>query len=160
MDTRFQAARVSYGRETAWSRSIVIRYLMSHWHTTPFEMASIKLHVKPPIFVVGGYGIGREPVNEYSARYSVLDREFYVPCRPRSSPRSLSNNRQGRGARLEGDEAERVLAMLREDASRTTTTTFLECLTSVRTVQSSDPTRVGVARETARMNLTLNTYTQ
>ena len=75
-----QAARVSYGRGT---RSMsndrgLIRYLMRHRHTTPFEMCEIKLHVKLPIFVARQWIRHRTAnVNEYSARYSIMDREFY-----------------------------------------------------------------------------------
>ena len=156
-----QAARVSYGRGT---RAVsedrgLIRYLMSHWHTTPFEMASIKLHVKLPIFVARQWIRHRTAsVNEYSARYSVLDREFYIPESTQLATQS-SQNRQGRGATLEGDEAERVLTMLREDASRNYDN-YLEMLNEREDGSILDPTRSGLARELARMNLTLNTYTQ
>jgi thymidylate synthase (FAD) len=156
-----QAARVSYGRGT---RAVsedrgLIRYLLSHWHTTPFEMAEIKLHVKLPIFVARQWIRHRTAsVNEYSARYSVLDREFYIP-EPAQLAMQSSQNRQGRGATLEGDEAERVLAMLREDASRNYDN-YLGMLNEREDGSILDPARVGVARELARMNLTLNTYTQ
>ena len=156
-----QAARVSYGRGT---RAVsedrgLIRYLMSHWHTTPFEMAEIKLHVKLPIFVARQWIRHRTAsVNEYSARYSVLDREFYVP-EPAQLATQTSNNRQGRGATLDGEEAERVLKILREDASHNYDN-YLEMLNERDDGSILDPTRLGVARELARMNLTLNTYTQ
>ena len=77
-----QAARVSYGRGTRKLREDagLIRYLMRHRHTTPFEMCEIKLHVKLPIFVARQWVRHRTAnVNEYSARFSILDREFYVP---------------------------------------------------------------------------------
>ena len=79
-----QAARISYGKgTTTWSRDRgLIRYLMRHKHTTPFEMCEIKFHVKLPIFVARQWIRHRTAnVNEYSARYSVLDKEFYVPDR-------------------------------------------------------------------------------
>src|SRR5262250_2862207 len=77
-----QAARVSYGRGTkrvSEDRGL-IRYLMRHHHSTPFEMCEIKYHVKLPIFVARQWVRHRTAnVNEYSARYSVLDKEFYIP---------------------------------------------------------------------------------
>jgi thymidylate synthase (FAD) len=78
-----QAARVSYGQGTKHARddSGLIRYLMRHWHSTPFEMCEIKLHVKLPVFVARQWIRHRTAnVNEYSARYSILDREFYIPA--------------------------------------------------------------------------------
>lgn len=158
-----QAARVSYGRGT---RKIsedrgLIRYLMRHWHTTPFEMASIKLHVKLPIFVARQWIRHRTAsVNEYSARYSIMDREFYIPA-PEHLAAQSSVNRQGRGETLVGEEAERVLALLREDAGRTYDN--YEWMLNEETGEGGaerDPDRAGLARELARMNLTLNTYTQ
>src|SRR6202140_952282 len=77
-----QAARVSYGRGTrrvSEARGL-INYLMRHRHTTPFEMCEIKYHVKLPIFVARQWIRHRTAnVNEYSARYSILDKEFYIP---------------------------------------------------------------------------------
>ena len=79
-----QAARVSYGKgtkKTSEDRGL-IRYLMRHRHSTPFEMCEIKLHVKLPIFVARQWVRHRTAnINEYSARYSILDKEFYVPDR-------------------------------------------------------------------------------
>ena len=77
-----QAARVSYGAGTRKVREdrALIRYLLRHRHTTPFEMCELKLHIKAPIFVARQWLRHRTAsVNEYSARYSRLDREFYVP---------------------------------------------------------------------------------
>jgi thymidylate synthase (FAD) len=115
-----QAARVSYGRGTKKVQEDrgLIRYLMRHHHTTPFEMAEIKLHVKLPIFVARQWIRHRTAnVNEYSARYSILDNEFYVPKTEHLAAQS-SANRQGRGSVLEGGEAARVLSLLIEDAER------------------------------------------
>src|ERR1700736_2263250 len=115
-----QAARVSYGRGT---RKVsedqgLINYLMRHRHTTPFEMCEIKYHVKLPIFVARQWIRHRTAnVNEYSARYSILDNEFYVPA-PEHLAAQAKTNRQGRGDVLQVREAERVLALLREDAER------------------------------------------
>src|SRR5512132_4023526 len=138
-----QAARVSYGRGTrrVSEDAGLIRYLMRHRHTTPFEMCEIKYHVKLPIFVARQWIRHRTAnVNEYSARYSILDREFYIPAPEQLAAQSASN-RQGRGAVLDGAEAAEVL---NEDEAGT----------------QRDPSRQGLARELARMNLTLNTYTQ
>ena len=115
-----QAARVSYGRGTkkvSEDRGL-INYLIRHRHTTPFEMCEIKYHVKLPIFVARQWIRHRTAnVNEYSARYSILDREFYIPAPEHLAAQSRVNN-QGRGETLSGDEAARVLALLRDDANR------------------------------------------
>ncbi len=115
-----QAARVSYGRGTKAVQNDegLIRYLMRHWHSTPFEMCEVKFHVKLPVFVARQWIRHRTAnVNEYSARYSILDREFYIPAPENLNAQSAVNN-QGRGAMLEGAEAQRVLDWLREDAGR------------------------------------------
>jgi thymidylate synthase (FAD) len=148
-----QAARVSYGAGTKHVQNDegLIRYLMRHWHSTPFEMCEIKLHVKLPVFVARQWIRHRTAnVNEYSARYSILDREFYIPAPENLAAQSTVNN-QGRGAVLEGEEAQRVLTMLREDADRSYDH-YQEML--------SDDGQQGLARELARMNLPANIYTQ
>jgi thymidylate synthase (FAD) len=102
-----QAARVSYGRGTrrVSEDAGLIRYLMRHRHSTPFEMCEIKYHVKLPIFVARQWIRHRTAnVNEYSARYSILDREFYLPAPEHLAAQSVSN-RQGRGDVLAGEEA-------------------------------------------------------
>lgn len=155
-----QAARVSYGRGTKKVQEDrgLINYLLRHWHTTPFEMAEIKLHVKLPIFVARQWIRHRMAnVNEYSARYSVMDREFYVPS-PEHLAAQSSVNRQGRGDLLTGQEAQDVLAMLREDASRNYDH-YVEMLNDPAEGSYSED-RAGLARELARMNLTMNVYTQ
>jgi thymidylate synthase (FAD) len=156
-----QAARVSYGRGTKAANEDrgLIRYLMRHRHTTPFEMCEIKYHVKLPIFVARQWIRHRTAnVNEYSARYSVLDREFYIPA-PAQLAAQSAVNRQGRGAVLDGAEAARVLDLLREDATRNYDH-YLEMLNEDEEGRPRDSSRQGLARELARMNLTLNTYTQ
>ena len=156
-----QAARVSYGRGTrrVSEDAGLIRYLMRHRHTTPFEMCAIKFHVKLPIFVARQWIRHRTAnVNEYSARYSILDREFYIPA-PEQLAAQSTVNRQGRGAVLEGDEAARVLDLLRADATQTYDH-YAEMLNETADGTPRDPNRTGLARELARMNLTLNTYTQ
>jgi thymidylate synthase (FAD) len=153
-----QAARVSYGRGTkrVQEDTGLIRYLMRHRHTTPFEMCEIKFHVKLPIFVARQWIRHRTAsVNEYSARYSILDKEFYIPAPEHLAAQSTSN-RQGRGNVLQGDEAAQALAILREDAERTYTNYAM----MLNEGETADPNRQGLARELARMNLTLNTYTQ
>ena len=156
-----QAARVSYGRGTkrVQEDAGLIRYLMRHRHSTPFEMCEIKYHVKLPIFVARQWIRHRTAnVNEYSARYSILDREFYIPAPEHLAAQSVSN-RQGRGDVLDGDDAARVLDILRDDAMRTYDH-YAEMLNEDETGAPRDPGRPGLARELARMNLTLNTYTQ
>jgi thymidylate synthase (FAD) len=147
-----QAARVSYGRGTrkVTEDAGLIRYLMRHRHSTPFEMCEIKYHVKLPIFVARQWIRHRTAnVNEYSARYSILDREFYIPA-PEHLAAQSSANRQGRGAVLTGAAAERVLTLLRQDAGT--------CHDHYAAMLEED--QGGLARELARMNLTLNIYTQ
>lgn len=115
-----QAARVSYGHGTRKRRddSGLINYLMRHKHTTPFEMAEIKLHIKLPIFVARQWIRHRTAsVNEYSARYSILDREFYVPEADRLATQSMTN-RQGSGDELKKEEIEYVLKEIRQNAVR------------------------------------------
>ncbi len=156
-----QAARVSYGKGTkkvSTDRGL-IRYLMRHWHSTPFEMCEIKLHVKLPIFVARQWIRHRTAnVNEYSARYSVLDKEFYIPAPEHLAAQSASN-RQGRAEALPADQADEVLAILRGDAERTYRH-YEWMLNEDHEGRTLDDARTGVARELARMNLTLNTYTQ
>ncbi|AWN49345.1 FAD-dependent thymidylate synthase [Methylobacterium terrae] len=156
-----QAARVSYGRGTrriSEDRTL-IRYLMSHWHSTPFEMAEIKLHVKLPIFVARQWIRHRmASVNEYSARYSILDREFYLPAYENMAAQSTTN-RQGRGVVLGPDEAAQVLEILRTDAERNYDH-YVWMLNESADGSRPDDERAGLARELARMNLTLNSYTQ
>jgi thymidylate synthase (FAD) len=156
-----QAARVSYGRGTrrVSEDAGLIRYLMRHRHSTPFEMCEIKFHVKLPIFVARQWIRHRTAnVNEYSARYSVLDREFYIPA-PAQLAAQSDVNRQGRGDVLQGDEAAHVLQLLREDAARCYDH-YAEMLNEDEAGNVADPQRQGLARELARINLTVNMYTQ
>jgi thymidylate synthase (FAD) len=156
-----QAARVSYGKGTKKVQEDkgLINYLIRHRHTTPFEMCEIKFHVKLPIFVARQWIRHRTAnVNEYSARYSIMDREFYIPAPDHLAAQSRTN-RQGRGEVLEGDEAKEVLALLKSDAEH--------CYASYEAMLNEDENgepkangRKGLARELARMNLTLNAYTQ
>jgi len=156
-----QAARVSYGKGTkkVSTDSGLIKYLMRHWHSTPFEMCEIKYHVKLPIFIARQWIRHRTAnVNEYSARYSILDKEFYLPAPEHLASQSQSN-RQGRGNILEGDKAKKVLDLLKTDAERTYSN-YEEMLNERYDGSVIDENETGLARELARMNLTLNTYTQ
>ena len=148
-----QAARVSYGEGTKKSRDdkSLIFYLMRHWHSTPFEMCEVKLHVKLPVFVARQWIRHRTAnVNEYSARYSILDNEFYIPKSENLASQSSSNN-QGRGDVLEGEEAKKVIQILKNDSLR-----------SYKSYEKmlSKENKKGLARELARMNLPTNIYTQ
>ena len=156
-----QAARVSYGKGTKQvsTDSGLIKYLMRHWHSTPFEMCEIKYHVKLPIFIARQWIRHRTAnVNEYSARYSILDKEFYLPAQEHLAAQSKSN-RQGRGDVLEGKQAKKVLDLLKNDAERTYEN-YETMLNEKYDGSIIDENGVGLARELARMNLTLNTYTQ
>jgi thymidylate synthase (FAD) len=156
-----QAARVSYGKGTkkVSEDAGLIRYLMRHWHSTPFEMCEIKFHVKLPMFVARQWIRHRTAnVNEYSARYSILDREFYVPQPQHLAAQSKINN-QGRGEVLEGAEATRALEWLKNDA--------LQCYDHYQQMLNldasgnvRDESQQGLARELARMNLPVSAYTQ
>lgn len=156
-----QAARVSYGRGTKQSREDrgLIRYLMRHRHSTPFEMCEIKFHIKLPMFVARQWIRHRTAnVNEYSARYSILDREFYVPAPEHLAAQSASN-RQGRGDVLQGEEAARVLDIIKRDAT-SCYDHYEEMLNADAEGNMLDENRTGLARELARMNLPVNFYTQ
>ncbi len=156
-----QAARVSYGKGTkkVSTDSGLIKYLMRHWHSTPFEMCEIKYHIKLPIFIARQWIRHRTAnVNEYSARYSILDKEFYLPKAEHLAAQS-QNNRQGRGQVLEGDKAKKVLDLLKSDAEQTYKN-YEMMLNEKYDGSTIDKNSPGLARELARMNLTLNTYTQ
>ena len=156
-----QSARVSYGKGTkkVSTDSGLIKYLMRHRHSTPFEMCEIKYHVKLPIFIARQWIRHRTAnVNEYSARYSILDKEFYMPSKDNLAAQSASN-RQGRGDLINGKQAEDILNILKEDAERTYDN--YELMLNERFDGTTiDKNNKGLARELARMNLTLNTYTQ
>jgi thymidylate synthase (FAD) len=156
-----QAARVSYGAGTRNVRNDrgLIRYLMRHRHTTPFEMCELKLHVKLPIFIARQWIRHRTAnVNEYSARYSILDREFYMPAPSQLAEQSASN-RQGREKTLDAETSAQVLELLRRDAIQCYDTyeQLINDQGDGTPVREDDPQ---LARELARMNLNLNYYTQ
>ena len=156
-----QSARVSYGKGTKQVSTDegLIKYLMRHWHSTPFEMCEIKYHVKLPIFIARQWIRHRTAnVNEYSARYSILDKEFYIPAKEQLSAQSKIN-RQGRGELITGNQADEVLTILKDDATRAYEN--YEIMLNERYDGTTiDENKSGLARELARMNLTLNSYTQ
>ena len=156
-----QSARVSYGKGTKQISNDkgLIKYLMRHRHSTPFEMCEIKFHIKLPIFIARQWIRHRTAnVNEYSARYSILDKEFYIPSMENVAAQSTINN-QGRGEVLSSDEAAEVISILKKDAEQTYAN-YETLLNENPDGESIDSSKPGVARELARMNLTLNTYTQ
>ncbi|OAL99594.1 FAD-dependent thymidylate synthase [Wolbachia endosymbiont of Dactylopius coccus] len=144
-----QAARVSYGKGTKQisQDEALIKYLMRHHHTTPFEMCEIKFHVKLPIFVARQWIRHRTAnVNEYSARYSILDNEFYIP-KPEQIAKQSDNNKQGSGEAFDPNTSKEIMDSLTNDSNLVYShyEKFIE---------------QGLAREIARTNLTLNYYTQ
>ena len=156
-----QSARVSYGKGTKKISNDkgLIKYLMRHRHSTPFEMCEIKFHIKLPIFIARQWIRHRTAnVNEYSARYSILDKEFYIPSAENLAAQSAINN-QGRGDALTDDEASNVIQILKKDAEQTYSN-YETLLNESSEGNIIDERKSGIARELARMNLTLNTYTQ
>lgn len=155
------AARVSYGRGTRTVRENqgLINYLMRHRHTTPFEMCEIKFHVKLPIFVARQWIRHRTAsVNEYSARYSILDKEFYIPA-PENVAEQSKTNRQGRDAAIEREIAQRLIGLLRKE-SEIAYDNYEFYLNDNGSGKPRDEAHPQLARELARMSLTLNFYTQ
>lgn len=143
-----QAARVSYGagtKKTNEDRGL-IRYLLRHWHTTPFEMVEFKFHVAMPIFVARQWIRHRTAnVNEYSARYSLVPDRFYVPTR--DDVRSQSEtNRQGRGDSVDDETAEKFIAYIEKAAALH--------------ADYEELTERGLARELARIGLPQSVYTE
>ena len=156
-----QSARVSYGKGTKKISNDqgLIKYLMRHRHSTPFEMCEIKFHIKLPIFIARQWIRHRTAnVNEYSARYSILDKEFYIPSIENIASQSIINN-QGRGEVLSSEEASNVISILKADAEQTYAN-YESLLNESSEGGVLDENKSGIARELARMNLTLNTYTQ
>ncbi|MBY0501585.1 MAG: FAD-dependent thymidylate synthase [Alphaproteobacteria bacterium] len=156
-----QAARVSYGKGTKKKTEDrgLIHYLLRHAHTTPFEMCEIKFHVKLPFFVARQWLRHRTAnVNEYSARYSILDKEFYIPSQEHLASQSPTN-KQGRGETLSSEYSNYVIAMLRTDAENAYAH-YEELLNEDPDGNTLDSYKEGLARELARTNLSLNFYTQ
>lgn len=158
-----QAARVSYGTgtKTVQEDAGLIQYLMRHHHSTPFEMCEIKLHVKLPVFVARQWIRHRTAnVNEYSARYSILDKEFYIPEPERIALQS-STNRQGSGEHTSEEIANQFIRNLSEDANEL----YDQYIFHTTEGEFEDKEGytlhgMGISRELARMNLPANIYTQ
>jgi thymidylate synthase (FAD) len=156
-----QAARVSYGKGTKKKSEDqgLIHYLLRHSHTTPFEMCEIKFHIKLPFFVARQWIRHRTAnVNEYSARYSILDKEFYIP-KPEHLAVQSTLNRQGRGDTLSPEAAQQAIEMLRGDAEQVYAH-YEELLNEDGAGNILDPAKECLTRELARTNLSLNFYTQ
>ena len=156
-----QAARVSYGKGTKKLNQdkSLINYLISHRHSTPFEMNEIKFHVKLPIFVARQWIRHRTAnVNEYSARYSILDKEFYIPKNENLKPQSKSNN-QGRSGDLSSAEIKSYSKIIK-DNSRIGFENYNKLLNEDESGRMIDDSKKGLARELSRMTLPLNSYTQ
>lgn len=157
-----QAARVSYGKGTKQLNQDkgLINYLMRHRHTTPFEMCDIKFHIKLPIFVARQWIRHRTAsVNEYSARYSILGNEFYIPERQHLAAQSLTNKQGRSNEELPKEIADKVLALLENDA-KTCYQHYTEMMNQDEHGNIIDENTIGITRELARMNLTLNYYTE
>lgn len=145
-----QAARVSYGKGT---KSVnedrgLIRYLMRHKHTTPFEMVEFKFHIKLPIFIARQWIRHRTAnVNEYSGRYSEMKDEFYVPDLEQIRPQSTMN-KQGRSDETFPDETALAIKNKLETTQEHLFSEYKELLD------------MEFARELARINLPLSNYTE
>lgn len=144
-----QAARVSYGKgtKTVNEDKALIRYLMRHKHTSPFEMVNFKFHIKCPIFVMRQLIRHRTAkVNEVSGRYSIVPDEFYVP-EPDVIAKQSKNNKQGRGEVF----SENLSKSFIEDFNNESETLFESYSKRIES---------GMAKELARINLPLSTYTE
>ncbi|MEI6090220.1 MAG: FAD-dependent thymidylate synthase [bacterium] len=145
-----QAARVSYGKGTksmTEDRSL-IRYLMRHKHTSPFEMVEFKFHVKLPIFIARQWIRHRTAnVNEYSGRYSEMRDDFYIPELTQIKPQSLFN-KQGRAEECLDTDKAMLIAGKMENTQKQLFAEYTDFLDN------------DVAREIARINLPLSTYTE
>jgi len=145
-----QAARVSYGKGTKTVNEDrgLIRYLMRHMHTTPFEMVELKFHVKLPIFVARQWIRHRTAnVNEYSGRYSVMKDEFYVPDQQEIHYQSAVNKQGRRSEDVPAELRQRVLDILASSQQ--------QMYAEYEQMLESD-----IARELARINLPLSLYTE
>jgi thymidylate synthase (FAD) len=145
-----QAARVSYGKGTKSVQTDrgLIRYLMRHEHTTPFEMCEVKFHLKLPIFVMRQLVRHRTAsLNEYSARYSEITDEFYIPEPENLNPQSTAN-KQGRDGELTDEQRAHVVA------------DQLEAWDHSYNIYKQHIDGVGLARETARAILPVGGYTE
>lgn len=148
------AARVSYGKGTRSVRHNrqLIRYLLRHRHTSPFEMCEIKLHVSMPIFVARQWIRHRTAnVNEVSARYSILPDNFYIPELKQLSPQDNSNKQKRSNISYDKELAVKFRDII-EKSSKRAYKEYLELL--------GDENKPGLARELARIVLPVNIYTE
>lgn len=156
-----QAARVSYGSGTKTLRQDqgLLDYLLKHDHSSPFEMCEIKFHIKLPIFIARQWIRHRTAnVNEYSARYSILSKEFYIPNVEDIATQS-KDNKQGRADVLDREQALEVQRILMNDATRSYET-YEKLINTNISGEVLDDENEGIARELARINLSLNYYTE
>ena len=149
------AARVSYGKGTraVSDNRNLIRYLVRHKHTSPLEMASVKFHLKLPIFVMRQLVRHRTAkLNEYSGRYSVMSDDCYVPESDYIQPQSMSN-KQGRGGELSNGWKQKYKTII----SDITTKAIIayELLLGNKTIEHG-----GLTRELARTVLPVSNYTE
>lgn len=155
------AARVSYGTGT---KSVsddrnLIRYLMRHWHTSPFEMGEVKVHLKMPIFVMRQWVRHRTAsLNEYSARYSVLSNEFYVPSPDYIAPQSTAN-KQGRAGEIQDSDKNNVQFLMQDSIERSYHDYELLLADGNSDVPFSEGFP-GVSRELARIVVPVANYTE
>lgn len=148
-----QAARVSYGEGTTTAKNdaSLIRYLMRHHHTSPFEMCEIKVHVKLPIFIARQWLRHRTAnVNEYSGRYSIMRDEFYFP-EPSEMCGQSKTNKQGSGEPLDDATARLAIEWIDNQS---------QGAHDIYSVLVDDDGQFGLAREDARIILPLNIYTE
>lgn len=150
-DAIVQAARVSYGTGTKRKSQdrALIHYLLRHKHTTPFEMCEIKFHIKLPMFVARQWIRHRTAnVNEYSARYSILDKEFYIPRPEHISTQSAVDKQCREDEAMPADVAHNIIDLMERNASGA----YADYETLIN--------EHGLARELARGILPVNIYTQ
>jgi thymidylate synthase (FAD) len=160
-----QAARVSYGKGTKHKQTDrgLIRYLMKHAHTSPFEMCELKLHIKMPIFVARQWIRHRTAnVNEYSARYSILSDDFYTPDSAGAegiAPQSASNKQCRDEQGMSGQEISDIIADI-QNSNQDSYGRYHRLMNIDIDGEIIDPNKAGLARELARMVLPTNIYTE
>lgn len=155
-----RSARVSYGEGTKSVRENrgLIRYLMRHQHTSPFEMGDVVLHLKIPIFVMRQLVRHRtSSLNEYSARYSVLSDEMYIPSLENIKPQSKANN-QGRAGELSAFDAT-IAQQTIKDSTTASYAAYQELLGNAEYWSDEFPEE-GIARELARTVMPVAGYTE
>jgi thymidylate synthase (FAD) len=165
-DTIVQSARVSYGKGTkkVSENRTLIRYLLKHQHTTPFEMAELRFHCKMPLFVARQWIRHRTAnVNEYSARYSELSNEFYIPELYNIEPQSTTNNQGREDGGLSDHDKEMARNVI--DFNNTQSYANYQILLGNEEFQndpafSTGDNMEGISRELARMVIPVNVYTE